>query len=493
MTFEIAVVLAFVAGSIILFATEKLPVDLVSIIVMIGLVISRIITPEEGIAGFSHPATVTVASMFILSAGLYRTGAVNFIGAQLVQAGKKNFWFALVLLMVITSTFSAFINVTAVVVLLLPVVLNLARELNVSPGKLLMPLSFSALFGGVCTLIGTSTNILVSSIAVDYGQPQFRMFEFTPFGIIILVAGTLYMIFIGVRLIPERKVEVDLRKQFGIGDYLVEIVLEQEARSVGTVLADSPLLRDIAIISVDVYRDGKRLEESPDRIILQNKDHLKVRCNLENFHKLHEREGIILRHELNEKTKGEDTILIEAAISSGGTLDGRSLKQTRFRSSYGLTALAVRHRGVVMLENLEEMPLRAGDVLLFEMEKSQLDQLREDNTFVLITEVEFTTFRKRQMAFAVSIIAFVVGSAASGLLPILVSAIIGCVCMVLSRCLTIEEAYGSIQWKIIFLLGGVLALGKAIRKAVPLFLLLIHWWILSAAWVHGQSCLPSIF
>ena len=218
----IAVVLTFVAGAIILFATEKLPVDLISILVMAGLILSGVLTPEEGISGFSHPATVTVTAMFILSAGLYRTGAVNYFGSKLVQVGKRCFWLALVLIMLTASTFSAFINDTAVVAILIPIVLGLARELKISPGKLLMPLSFSALFGGVCTLVGTSTNILVSSIAAKHGQPAFGMFEFTPFGVIILVFGSLYMLLIGVRLIPEREAEGDLRKQFGIGDYLVE-------------------------------------------------------------------------------------------------------------------------------------------------------------------------------------------------------------------------------------------------------------------------------
>jgi len=491
MTAEIAIVLVFVVAAVILFASEKLPVDLVSIMVMVGLILSGVITPAEGVDGFSHPATVTVAAMFILSAGLYRTGAVNFVGSKLVQAGKKNFWLALVLLMATSGIFSAFINDTAVVAILIPVVLVLAQELKVSPGKLLMPLSFSALFGGVCTLIGTSTNILVSSIAVKHGQPPFGMFEFTPFGIVILVAGSLYMLLIGVRLIPDRDVENDLRKQFGIGDYLVEIILEPEALSVGTVLDESPLLRDLAIRSVDVYRDDKRLEDPPPQLILQAGDHLKVRCDLENFRKLQERRGISLRQEPGNSEKGEEAILVEAVIAPGSTLDGRSLKQARFRSRYGLTALAVRHRGLVMREHLEEMELRAGDVLLFEMERHHLDQLRDDKTFVLVSEVEFPTFRRRRMIIAIAVIFFVVGSAATGFLPILVSAIVGCVLMVLFRCLTLEEAYGSIQWKVVFLLGGVLALGRAMEKSGAA--LLIANTLIETVGAFGPRALVSAF
>jgi di/tricarboxylate transporter len=491
MTVEIAAVLIFVFGAVILFATEKLPIEIVSVLLMVGLIVSGILTPEEGVDGFSHPATVTVACMFVLSAGLFRTGAVNFIGSKLVLAGKRNFWFGLVLLMVGTAFLSAFINNTAVVAILIPVVLELARELKITPAKLLMPLSFSSLFGGVCTLIGTSTNILVSSIAVKHGLSPFGMFEFTPFGIVVFVAGTLYMLIVGVRLIPGGKAEEDLGKRFGIGDYLVEIILEPDARSVGASLSSSPLLRDINIRSIEVFRDSRRVDEPPDSLRLQAGDHLKVRCDLENLRKLQERRGITLRHEKVGRERGDESVLVEAVIAPDSTLDGRSLRQARFRSRYGLTALAIRHRGLVMREHLDEMMLRAGDVLLFEMERHHLDQLKGDKTFVLVSEAGLPTFRKRRMILAMAIIAFVVLSGAFGILSIMVSAILGCIMMVLSRCLTMEELQESVQWKVIFLLGGVLTLGKALEKSGAAQLLADT--LAGTVGVLGPMALVSIF
>jgi di/tricarboxylate transporter len=491
MSVEIVAVLFFVLGAVILFATEKLPIEIVSVLLMVGLIVSGILTPEEGVSGFSHPATVTVACMFVLSAGLFRTGAVDFIGSKLILAGKKNFWFGLSLLMVGTAFLSAFLNNTAVVAIFIPVVLGLARELKISPAKLLMPLSFSSLFGGVCTLIGTSTNILVSSIAVKHGHPAFGMFEFTPFGAVILVVGILYMLFVGVRLIPGTGAEEDLGKRFGIGDYLVEIILEPDARSVGTPLSGSPLLRDINIRSIDVFRGSRRVDEPPERILLQAGDHLKVRCDLENLRKLQERRGVSLRHDKGDREKEEESVLVEAVIAPDSTLDGRSLRQARFRTRYGLTALAIRHRGLVMREHLDEMMLRAGDVLLFEMERHHLDQLREDKTFVLVSEAELPTFRKRRMILAMAIIAFVVLSGAFGILPIMVSAILGCVMMVISRCLTMEELQESVQWKVIFLLGGVLALGKALEKSGAAQLLADT--MVGTVGVLGPMALVSIF
>lgn len=465
MTIEIIFVLFLVVAAVVLFATGKIPIDISAIIVMVVLLLSGILTLEEGIAGFSHPATLTVGSMFILSAGLQRTGAVDFVGKRLVSVGKKNFWLALIILMFTAGALSAFINDTAVVAIFLPITLSLADELKVSPAKLLMPLSFSALFGGVCTLIGTSTNIIVSSMAVKFGQPPFGMFEFSKFGLIILCAGTLYMLLIGVRLLPQKETEEDLRKVFGIGDYLIELVLKHNAKSVGTVLSESPLLQDVNIRTVDVYREDKLVDEPADQLVLQTGDHLKVRCGLDSLRKLRERQGVTLRHGENHDEITEESAFVEAVIAPDSTLDGRSLKQARFRSRYGLTALAIKHRGHSMREHLEEMILQAGDVLLFKVERNHLEQLGEDKTFVLVSEVEYPTFRRRKVFIAGTIISFVVASAAFNWLPILLSAILGCVLMILTRCLTVEEAYGSVKWNVIFLLGGVLALGKAMEKS----------------------------
>uniref|UniRef100_A0A831UEK5 SLC13 family permease n=1 Tax=Geobacter metallireducens TaxID=28232 RepID=A0A831UEK5_GEOME len=490
MTIEMLLVLGLAVSAVILFATERLPVDIVALIIMASLLLSGLITPEEAIGGFSNPATVTVGAMFILSAGLFRTGAVNLLGTALARLGSVSFWLVLVVMMLTVGVLSAFINNTAAVAIFLPIALGVARDTGVAPGRLLMPLSFASMFGGVCTLIGTSTNILVSSIAQRHGLQPFGMFEMTGLGLIFFGAGSAYMFLIGVRLIPERKGEEDPRKLFGIGDYLTEIVLEPEARSVGTVLAESPLLRDLAIRSVAVFRDGKPVDEPPDRIVLQAGDHLKVRCDLENFRKLKERRGIALRHETDRKP-GEEAVLVEAVVASGSTLDGRSLRQARFRSRYGLTALAVRHRGRVMREDLDTMELHAGDVLLFEVEENRLDQLRDDKTFVLVSQVELPVFRKSRMVTAVAIVAGVVAAAASGVISIVAGAIVGCILMVLTRCLTREEAYGAINWPVIFLLAGVLTLGTALEKSGAARILAGH--LVETVGAFGPVALVSAF
>jgi len=457
-------VLGLVVSAVILFATERLPVDLTAMILLGAMLLSGIISPQDAIGGFSNPATVTVGAMFVLSAGLFKTGAVDVIGVILGRLGRINYWLVVVVLMLTVGLLSAFINNTAAVAIFLPVVLAIARDTGVAAGRLLMPLSFASMFGGVCTLVGTSTNILVSSIAERHGLAPFGMFEMSSLGLIFFAAGSAYMLLVGIRLIPNRPGNAKRGPFFGSGNYQIEIVLEDNARSVGKTLADSPLLQDVTILGAEVFRNGQILDEPADQLVLQIGDHLKLHCDLENFSKLKERRGVSLRHE-NGSYVSEEAVLVEAVVAPGSTLDGRSLKQARFRSRYGLTALAARHRGQLMRDDLENMKLRAGDVLLFEVEQRHLDQLREDKTFVLVTQVGLPTFRKSRMMIGIAIVVGVVIAAATGLVPIVAGAIVGCILMILSRCLTLEEAYAAINWQVIFLLAGVLTLGTALEKS----------------------------
>lgn len=241
MSAEVITVFVLLVAAVVLFATERMPVDLVALLLMSVLLLSGIVTPAEGVAGFSNVATVTVGAMFVLSAGLFKTGAVNFVGGALTRLGRRNLWLALLSIMVGVGAVSAFINNTAAVAIFLPVMLGLAQSLHVSPSKLLMPLSFASMLGGVCTLIGTSTNIVVSSIAERHGQPPFRMFEFLPLGLAVFGCGVLYMLAVGVRLIPARRTGEDLTQNFRMDEYLTDVVLLPESRSVGTPLGGSRL------------------------------------------------------------------------------------------------------------------------------------------------------------------------------------------------------------------------------------------------------------
>ncbi len=467
MTYEIAVVFVVVIGAIILFTIEKIPVDLSALIVMAVLLITGIITPEEGIAGFSNSATVTVGAMFILSSGLFRTGALNFVGDFLGNATGKNLWIGVLFLMIIAGGLSAFINDTAVVALFMPVVINVARKTKISPSKFLMPLSFGALFGGVCTLVGTSTNILVSSIAYQHGQKPFGMFEMTPLGIIILIFGILYMFFIGVRILPERRGAGDLTEYFDLSDYITEIIIQPNAISANKKIKNSALIKDLDIEILEIQR-GENYHFFPStETVLRSGDILKVRCNIEKLKQLQVREGIKLKSDKKYGKKDlsfSETRMVEAVVTPNSRLRGRTIKQVNFRETFGATVLAIRHRGKVMNERIGHTPLLPGDVLLIEVKKDWLNQLKQNSAFVIVSEVTLSESRKSKIIPAVAILAGVVVAAALNILPIAASAIIGSVLLVVTGCITLEEAYKAIDWKVIFLLAGVLTLGIALEK-----------------------------
>ena len=494
MTVEMVLVLIVVLSAVILFITEKVPLDLVALTIIATLMMSQIITLEEGLSGFSNPATVTVGAMLVLSAGLFKSGAVNILGAGLHKLSRYGSRIMTLTMMTCIGAISAFINNTAAVAMLLPVVMETARNMRTAPSKLLMPLSFASMFGGVCTLIGSSTNILVSSIAERYGQPGLGMFEMTQLGLVFFFGGTVYMLVVGSRLIPDRRMEDDLTQRFAMGEYLTEIVLLPEAKSVGTTIADAPLGKDIDLEILEVRRHAGRLQFPGPHTMLQADDILLVRCNAAQITRLQEREGITLKSEMQWRDKdleSDETRLMEAVVAPYSVLDGRSVRGIRFKDNFGATVLAIRHHGELVHENLNTRILRGGDMLLLKVRTDSFKRLRDSPAFVMLSDVGLSTFRPKKLLTALAIIAAVVGAAALNLVPIVISAISGCALLILTGCLTMEEAYQAVEWKIIFLLAGVLTLGVALEKTGTA--LLLSNWLIATVGLWGPIALVSAF
>ncbi|HZI20365.1 MAG TPA: SLC13 family permease [Pyrinomonadaceae bacterium] len=467
MSTEIIFVFALLAVAVVLFATEWLPVDLVALLVMSALLVSGVVSPAEGVAGFGNPATVAVGAMFVLSAGLFKTGAVNFVGTALAQLGRQSLWPALLAVMVGVGAVSAFINNTAAVAIFLPIMVGLAQTLRVSPSKLLMPLSFASMFGGVCTLIGTSTNIIVSSIAERRGQPPFGMFEFLPLGLAVFACGVLYMLLAGVRLIPNRRPSEDLARSFRVDEYLTEVVLLPESESVGAALGRSPLVRETNVAVLEIFRGDEHIAVPDPETVLRAGDVLRVRADVREIDALQARVGVRLRPGMKwreQDLESAEAALVEAVVAPNSPLEGRTLEDLKFRNTFGATVLALRHRGELLRGNLGSTPLGAGDALLTEVRRDRLEQLKQNRAFVIVSEVELPEFRREKIVPAVLIVGGVVLTASVGLLPIVVSAVAGAVLLILTRCLSLEEAYAAVEWRIIFLLAGVLTLGVALEN-----------------------------
>ncbi len=467
MTIEIVVVLAVTVGAVILFATEKLTVDLVAILVMATLLTLGIINAEEGISGFSNKATVTVGAMFIISAGLFKTGAVSYLGKITSDLFKRSYWLGLVTVMISVAFFSAFINNTPVVAIFIPILLGVAKEIGASTSKLLMPMSFASMFGGVCTLLGSSTNILVSSIAEDYNQPAFSMFEFAPLGMVMFVVGTLYMLFVGVRLIPDRRSEGGLLQSFRLHKYIAEVVLLDDSRSIGKAIKDAPIVNEIEIKIIEIQRGEDMIPVPSPNLVLQKGDVLRVTCDLDEFKKIQAREGVLFKPQYkwrDHDIETEDVRLVEVVIAPNTNFVGKSLEDLQFREVFGATVLALRHRGKLIREKIADTKLKGGDVLLLEVKSARYNQLKQNESFYIISEIEQPVYRKTKLIPALIIVFGVVLSATLGLMPIVQSSVVGAVLLILVGCLTMEEAYKAIEWRIIFLLAGILTLGIALEK-----------------------------
>ena len=494
MSLEIVIVLAVLALAVVLFVTEKLRVDLVALLVMAILLMSGIISAEQGISGFSNSATVTVAAMFVLSAGLFKTGAVNFLGTFVNRIFSRGFWVGIIAVMLVVGLMSAFINNTPVIAIFLPILMAVARDTGISASKLLMPVSFASMFGGVCTLIGTSTNILVNSIAQDHGITGFSMFDFAPLGLIMFGIGLVYLIAVGIRLIPERRVSGDLADDFALGEYLTEIVLLPESMSAGKRILDAPLVKDLDLSILEIRRGGNRIHQPLPSTKLQADDVLLVRSNLETIRAMQDKEGIKLTPQAKWGEEGlysEDYRLLEVVIDPNSSVEGNTLKSVNFRDKYGATVLAMRHKGRLLRERLADTVLSSGDLLLVEIHRDRLSAFRRSDDFIVVSETSTVEFRRSKVFIAVTIVAGVVVAASANLAPIVVASVIGAILLILLRCITLDEAYEAIEWKIIFLLAGVLSLGVALETSGAAGLIASS--VISSVGFYGNVAVLSAF
>ncbi|MDR9407431.1 MAG: SLC13 family permease [Balneolaceae bacterium] len=467
MTFEIIFVFLLLIVAVFLFVTDYVTFDVTAIIIMACLLGSGILTPAQGLSGFSNPATVTVAAMFVLSEGMRRTGILNTAGDFFSEKMQESFkyWFFVLLLFI--CIISAFINNTAAVAIFIPVIMGIASKVGVSPSRMLMPLSFAGMIGGTTTLIGTSTNILVSSIAVERGMSAISMFELTPMGLIFIASGFLFLFTIGIKIIPERRKEDELTKQYEMQHYLTDFRINEGSSLVGTYLDEEDLTKNMDLDVIRVFKQKEDSSAQRNQIKIEGGDILRIRGNVEEMKKLMKSEDVSLlpsREWMDKDLEHGRDAIVEAVIAPESSLVKTKLGDFPFYENIGAVPLAIRQRGEVKHDDLADIELSGGDSILLSMNSERTAELEDEPAFVLVSKIQTILYRQEKTFWALGILAGVVFTAAVGFTSIVVSAVIGVILMIVTGCLRTEEAYEAINWKVIMLLAGVLPLGTAMDK-----------------------------
>jgi di/tricarboxylate transporter len=464
---DVILVLAVAGAAAVLFITEKLRVDVAALAILVALVALRVISPGQALYGFANPATATVACMFILSAGLARTGLVEWLARQLDKlAGKGETRLLLVLALAIACV-SAFVVNTATVAIFIPVAMALARRRKVAGSRILMPLSFASQFGGVCTLIGTSTNILVSSIAVAGGLSAFGLFEFARLGLVMSVVGIAYLAVVGKWLLPRRRGEDQQIDKYRLSDYLAEFRVAENSPIIGKTWRETEAGGKGETELIKLIRKDEATWR-PRTTVMRAGDVLLVHGDADKL--IHIKDNYRLETKADEKINdrnlsSDDIKLVETLVPPRSRFIGRTIARSDIQRRFGCIILGVQRRGRVLRTRLAGIRLDASDTLLLQCDTDSVQRLLRSRDLVVTNELTELYLRRNRAVVALVILGGILALAALGIVPILLAVMLGAVAMVITGCLTIDQAYQAIDWKIIFLLGGLLPLGLALEAS----------------------------
>lgn len=448
------------------FVSGKFRVDLIAICSLAALLMLGLIAPDQTLYGFANQATATIAAMFVVSAGLVRTGLVQWVARGLDRlAGKGESRLILVLCAVIAAL-SAFLVNTATVAIFIPVVIVLAKNRKIPASRVLIPLSFASQFGGVCTIIGTSTNMLVNGIAISKDIQPFGFFEFAPLGLIMVAVGIVYLLVTSRWLLPKRRGEAEKVDKYRLADYLAELQVLSNSPLIGKTWEQSKVTRLTRVELSNLMREDKAVSR-PARTKIRPGDLLLLYGHVDQIMAMEHKYGLELMKHVrvcDQQLSSHETQLIEVLIPPRSNLIGNTLQTSDFFRRYKATILAIQRRGKILRNRLADIDLNSGDTLLLQERREDVSRLKTSANVIVTNELTELYLRKDKAVAALVIMLAIVTLAAFNVISIMVAAIIGAVAMVLTRCVKIEEAYSAIDWKVIFLLGGIIPLGLALEQ-----------------------------
>lgn len=501
MTLEMGLVVGILLAAVVLFVSEKVRVDVVALGVVVLLMITGILNTSEALAGFSNTAVLTICALFIVGGGVMNTGLAGMIGRRILAISGSDEKRLVIVLMAAVASLSGFMSDTGTVAVLLPAVIILAKNADISPAKLLIPLSFGSLLGGVTTLIGTPPNIIVNDILVANGLAPFGFFSYTPMGLVLVVGGVLFMVFAGRRLLPDRRLKVDAQRvqtpkelvdEYRLPDQLLRLRVRRGSNLIGKTVAESQLGHDFDVIVLRIMRPTQtrpifqfgqgRSKPAPspakntaitpvESVIIQLDDVLVVKGEPESISQAAAFWNLGVQP---AKPKDENALInrevgvAEVLLPRRSSLIGKSLADVRFGAAYRLTVLNIHRPGSGEPLDLQETKLRFGDILLVQGPWERIVALKKSRRdFVVVGQPEsmIEAPTKEKARIALLILVGMLFLMISGVTDVVTAALLAALLMVLSGCLTMDEAYDFIDWRSLFLIAGMIPLSTAMEKA----------------------------
>jgi len=468
LTFEIGLVITVIIVVAVLFATDRFSPDVLALGVMAFLVLSGQLSLDRALQGIGSEAFLLILSLLVMTAALDKTGFVDLFSAfvaKLAQGNARRFEIIIIFAAAIMSTF---MSNTGSVAFLLPIVIAIARSLRASPSRLLMPLAFASILASSVTLVSTTTNIVVSGVLESENLRPLGMFEMTAVGVPILLLGIIYLIFLGPHIIPDRPYDQPFSAEASVRNYLTELVITPGSKYDGVSVSDAGLGRDLDITILRIAKDKRTFLVPNGRTLLSAGDVLLVECDRDGLLKLGDDAGLELKPKndiAHEDLMSERVSLFEVILLPRSPMVGRTLKQIDFRRTSGLQVLGINRSGQTIRRKLSEVRLAVGDQLLLHGSRISAAALDRNGTFRLLQSLGTKVFEKRNAIVSVAIFSLVLITAAFNLVPVALAALLGMLAVFLTGCISPEEAYDMVNWQVLFLIGGMLALGIAVQDS----------------------------
>ena len=458
--------LGVIGIGMILFSLERLPSDVISLGILLTLILTGLLPPEQAFAGFGSDTVMMIFGLLVLTETLVRTGVVDTIGRAILRFTGDSARRLRAVIMVVPAFLSAFMSNTATTALFVPITMGLARRTRTRASKLLMPLAFSTILASSVTLISSSTNLVISGLMTHYDMPPLGMFELSLVGVPIALVGLAYMYLVGHRWVPDRAAGQDAEEGFGIRPYLAEILVLPGSPLAGQTLIESGIGRDMDLTVLRIFRAPNHYLAPRPHLQLEEGDELLVKGQHDEILKAKDTAGIAIKADVkldDPRLQTEDLRLVEVILLPRSPLIGRTLKGLRFRQRYGLQILGIDRRGKNLYRKLSQISFRTGDQLLVQGRQDNIANLDEDNTFRVLGTVDYSRPDRQRAPLAIGIFLLVLALAAFNILLLPVAVLLGTLGVLVTRCITPGQAYRKVEWKAIAVIGCMLAVGSAME------------------------------